>query len=74
MTVERKTILDEEIQKQKEKIENLVHKANELAKDWRNRLFTHTYYAPIATKLSWLADVTANELIANYERWEKLKF
>jgi hypothetical protein len=74
MTVERKAILAEEIQKQKEKIEKLVHKANELAKDWRNRLSTHTYYAPIATKLSWLVDVTSDELIANYERWEKLKF
>jgi hypothetical protein len=71
MSVERKQILKEEIEKQKIKINEVAKKANVLATKWRQKLSSHTYYAPVANKLNWLAIVTFDELVKNYERWEK---
>jgi archaellum component FlaC len=73
MTAERKQILKEELDKQENKIKELVTKANALADDWQQKLKNHTYNQPIANALKWLANVTTNELKSNYSRWEKEK-
>jgi len=73
MTAERKQILKEEIDKQEDRIKEIVKKANALAEVWQKKLENHTYNKSIANALTWLANVTANELKSNYIRWEKEK-
>jgi hypothetical protein len=66
-----KQILKEEITKQEKKIKELTEKANLLGHAWLKKLSKHTYNPHIAKAISWLANVTAEELIANYNRWDK---
>lgn len=73
MPAERKRILKEEIEKQKDKIEDLAKQANALAKEWLAKLSNHTYNLHISTALQWLSQITAQELMDNYNRWEKEK-
>jgi len=71
MTAERKQILKEELDKQENKIIEMVKKASTLAKDWKAKLENHTYDPYIAIPLTWLESVTVEELKRNYLRWEK---
>jgi hypothetical protein len=73
MTAERKQILQEELDKQEKKIEELAEKANFLAESWLKKLEKHPHDPAIAKPLNWLAGVTAEELKGNYVRWEKEK-
>jgi hypothetical protein len=73
MAAERKQILKEELDKQEDKINGVVKKANALAEDWQQKLKNHTYNKSIANALIWLGNVTADELKSNYIRWEKEK-
>jgi hypothetical protein len=71
MPVERKQILKEEINKQEKKIKELTEKANSLGHAWLKKLSKHTYNPHIAKAITWLSNVTSEELIANYSRWDK---
>ena len=71
MLADRKQILIEELEKQKIKIQEVANKANILAKNWKEKLKNHTHNPHVAFALNWLEKVKVDELIRNYERWEK---
>lgn len=73
MPVEKKQMLEKELAIHREKMEELVEKANILAQNWLKKLEKHTYNPNVAPALKWLSTVTAEDLISNYERWEKEK-
>lgn len=73
MEATRRQILEEEIENNKSKINALVKKANVLARRWEKKLSKAPYDRDVANSLRWLTQLTAEELIQNYKRWEKEK-
>lgn len=66
----REKVLNQ-LNEHRSEIRAIATRANELSVEWRSRLTNHPYHSFLANQLQWLASVTPEQLIENYERWEQ---
>jgi hypothetical protein len=72
-TVTVRQITSNQLNSHKDEIKKVSDKANYLAEHWKKVLSNHAYHKIIANQLEWLSNVSVDELVKNYERWEKEK-